>query len=231
MNATIPYQEQFLTTKFFVPEFSHALIQRSRLADLLGTGIQRKLTLVSAPAGFGKTTLLASWVHMLPPGHPHVAWVSLDQRDNDPIIFWSYIIAALDRQQPGLFASLLASLQAQPTPPLQYVLATLINTLVKHDKQFLLILDDYHLITKSEVHSSLTKLVEHLPSQLHLILATRTDPPMPLPLLRVRDMMQEIRTDQLRCTVEEARDFLKNVFSIKLPDKAIQKGTRIPTIC
>lgn len=159
------------------------------------------------------------------PEAPHVAWVSLDEGDNEPVLFWTYVLTALDRQQPGLCAPLLAYLQTQQAPPLRYVLQALINRLASRTEQFLLILDDYHLITHQEVHSSLRHLVEHLPPQLHLILATRTDPPLPLSLLRSRGHLLEVRTDQLRCTSEEVMAFLKEVMGIQLHRDLIQDVT------
>ncbi len=185
MDVPTPFNGQLLATKFFVPTSSHPLIPRPHLTDLLNEGLRRKLTLISAPAGFGKTTLVSAWLQSFPqdaPESPRVAWVSLDEEDNEPTLFWTYALTALDRQQPGLCAPLLAYLQTQQAskPPLRYVLQALINTLASRTEQFLLVLDDYHLITEPEVHSSLTYLVEHLPPQLHLILATRADPPLPL---------------------------------------------------
>ncbi len=134
-----------------------------------------------------------------------MAWVSLDESDNDPVQFWTYALTALDRQQPGLCTPLLGYLHTQqaPTPPLRYVLQALINALVSSTEQFILVLDDYHLINEPEIHSSLTYLVEHLPPQLHLILATRADPPLPLSQLRARGEVLEVRTNQLRRTPEE----------------------------
>jgi LuxR family transcriptional regulator, maltose regulon positive regulatory protein len=161
------------------------------------------------------------------PEAPHVAWVSLDESDNDPVQFWAYALTALDRQQPGLCTPLLGYLHTQqaPTPPLRYVLQALINALVSRTEQFLLVLDDYHLITEPEIHSSLTYLVEHLPPQLHLILATRADPPLPLSLLRARGEVLEVRTNQLRCTPEEVMAFFKEVMGMQLPTDIIQDAT------
>ena len=219
MDEATLSQDQLLATKFFVPSSSHALIARPQLTTLLNQGLRRKLTLISASAGFGKTTLLSAWVQSFPqenPEAPHVAWVSLDEGDNEPVLFWTYALTALDTQLPGICAPLLAYLQTQPapTPPLRYVLQALINALANRTEQFLLVLDDYHLITQAEVHSSLTYLVEHLPAQLHLILATRADPPLPLSLLRARGEVLEVRTNQLRCTPEEVMAFFKEVMGI-----------------
>ena len=230
MDVPTPFNGQLLATKFFVPTSSHPLIPRPHLIDLLNEGLRRKLTLISAPAGFGKTTLVSAWLQSFPQDaleSPRVAWVSLDEEDNEPTLFWTYALTALDRQQPGLCAPLLAYLQTQQAskPPLRYVLQALINTLASRTEQFLLVLDDYHLITEPEVHSSLTYLVEHLPPQLHVILATRTDPPLPLSLLRSRGQILEVRTDQLRCSPEEVMAFLNEVMGIQLREAMIRDVT------
>jgi len=229
VEATLFY-DQLLATKFFLPSSSHPLLPRPHLTSLLNEGLRRKLIFISAPAGFGKTTLVSAWVQSFSQHTPeakHVAWVSLDESDNDPVQFWAYALTALDRQQPGLCTPLLGYLQTQqaPTPPLRHVLQALINALVSRTEQFLLVLDDYHLITEPEIHSSLTYLVEHLPPQLHLILATRADPPLPLSLLRARGEVLEVRTNQLRCTPEEVRAFFKEVMSMQLPTDIIQDAT------
>ena len=230
MNESMLFHNQLLATKFFVPSASHSLIARPQLTALLDQGLRRKLTLISAPAGFGKTTLLSTKVQSFSqksPEAPRVAWVTLDEGDNEPVLFWTYALTALDTLQPGLCAPLLSYLHMQqgPTPQLRFVLQALINTLASSTGQFLLVLDDYHLITEPEVHRSLTYLVEHLPPQLHLILATRADPPLPLSLLRARGEVLEVRTNQLRCTAEEVRAFFKEVMDMHLPGDLIQKVT------
>ena len=179
-------------------------------------------TLVSAPAGFGKTTLLAAWKHSLSASKPLVAWVSLDEDDNEPRLFWTYVLTALKMQRPEAFASLVTQLQSPQAPSLQYILARLINSLIEGSDEFLLILDDYQLITEPQVHNTLAYLIEHLPPQLHIVLATRADPPLPLPLLRAQRHALEVRTDQLRCTLEETKAFFKEVMSLQLPDEVIQ---------
>ena len=209
MDESPLFHDQLLATKFFIPSSSRALIPRHRLLELLNTGLEYPLTLVSAPAGFGKTTLLSTWVQSLPPGRPRIAWVSLDEGDNEQVQFWMYVLTALDSQQPGLCTQLVTYLQTQQAPPLRSVLQTLINRLAEQSEQFLLILDDYHLVTEQAIHASLAYLVEHLPPQLHLILTTRSDPPLPLSLLRARGQLLEVRTDELRCTPEEVMAFLK----------------------
>jgi len=171
MDESPLFHDQLLATKFFIPSSSHALIPRPRLIELLNTSLECPLTLVSAPAGFGKTTLLSTWVQSLSPERPRIAWVSLDEGDNEPVLFWMYVLTALDSQQPGLCTQLVTYLQTQQAPPLRSVLQTLINRLAEQSEQFLLFLDDYHLVTEQAVHTSLTYLVEHLPPQLHLLIA------------------------------------------------------------
>jgi len=200
-------QSQLLATKFFVPVTSGTLILRPRLTALLAESLKRPLTLVSAPAGFGKTTLLSAWTQSLEAYNPLMAWVSLDEQDNDPRQFWTYVLSALDQQQPERFTPLLKYLQSPEAPPLMYVLRALCNLVVGSAEHFLLILDDYHVITEQQVHTTLSYLVEHLPPQLHIILATRTDPSLSLSLLRTRGQVLEVRTDQLRCTAKETRAF------------------------
>ena len=142
---------------------------------------------------------------------------------NEPVLFWMYVLTALDSQQPGLFTQLVTYLQTQQAPPLRSVLQTLINRLAEQSEQFLLILDDYHLVTEQAVHTSLTYLVEHLPPQLHLILATRADPPLPISLLRARGHLLEVRTDQLRCSPDEVMAFLKKTARIELSQDMVEE--------
>jgi len=228
MNPSMPLENQLLATKFYVPMASGTLISRPRLTTLLNESLQYPLTLVSAAAGFGKTTLLSTWSQSLPAGNPRIAWVSLDEEDNEPRLFWTYVLTALGRQEPERFTPLLTHLQSPQAPPLKYLLVALINLLMESTEHFLLILDDYHVITEQEVHTTLAYLIEHLPAHLHIIVATRTDPSLPLPLLRSRGQALEIRTDQLRCTSEETRTFFNEVMSIQLPEQIIQKiGTRM----
>ena len=225
MNPPMIIQNQLLATKFFVPVASHPLILRPRLFALLHKSLKHPLTLISAPAGFGKTMLLSAWAQSLPASNTHVAWVSLDEEDNEPRLFWTYVLAALDQQQPEPFTPLLKYLQSPQTPPLIYVLTMLSNLMLDSTENFLLILDDYHMITEQEVHTMLSYLVEHSPPQLHIILATRADPPLPLALLRTRQRLLEIRTEQLRCTAKETRAFLHEVMDTQLLDDMIQQVT------
>src|SRR5579864_6660741 len=203
MNPSLVIQSQLLATKFFVPIARGTLILRSRLSTLLDESLKYPLTLISAPAGFGKTMLLSSWAQSLPASQALVAWVSLDEEDNEPRLFWTYVLSALDQQQPERFTSLFKYLQSPQAPPLMSILTKLINLVLDSQEHFVLILDDYHLITEQQVHTTLLYLVKHLLPQLHIILATRADPPLPLPQLRAHQQVFEVRTQQLRCTWQE----------------------------
>jgi LuxR family maltose regulon positive regulatory protein len=225
MDTSTLIQNQLLATKFYVPTALGPLISRPRLTVLLDRILKYPFTLISAPAGFGKTTLLSVWVQSLTLGTPLAAWLSLDQEDNKLWLFWANVLATLDRQQPGLFLPLLNDLQSSQAPSPKSILKALINLLSERKEQFLLILDDYHVISEQEVHTTLSYLVEHLPTQLRIVLATRTDPPLQLPQLRARQQMQEIRTNQLRCTVEETAAFFHQVMGLDLPEKTVQEVT------
>jgi LuxR family maltose regulon positive regulatory protein len=232
MNASMSLQDQLLTTKhqllatkFFLPTAPGPVILRPRLHALLDKALEHPFTLVSAPAGFGKTTLLSTWAQALLADTTGVCWLSLDEEDNDPQLCWIYVISALQTQDPVHFTSLLTQLQSPSPLPLKSLLTQLINLLAESDHRFVLILDDYHLITEEQVYATLASLVEHLPAQLHLILATRADPPLPLPLLRAKQRAWEIRTEQMRCTTEEVEAFFQRVVGLHFPNQTIQEVT------
>ena len=212
-------QDELLATKFFIPSSPHVLVSRPRLSTLLDEGFGRSLTVVSAPAGFGKTTLLSSWVQTLPKEAVSVAWVSLDEQDNDPVRFWLYVFTALDRLQPGICTEFVAYLQIEQAPSIQYLLTALINRLAERPERWLLVLDDFHLVTEQMIHTFLIYLVEHLPPQLRIILASRSDPPLPLARLRARGQLLEVRADQLRATTDEAAAFLREVMGVHLSEQ------------
>jgi LuxR family maltose regulon positive regulatory protein len=225
MSSLMVIQSQLLATKFSVPTSPGMLIRRSRLSALLDESFQYPLTLISAPAGFGKTTLLSTWTHSLPATQAQVAWLSLDEEENDPQLFWTYVLSALDQQQPERFTPLFKALQSSVTPLLMSVLTALIESVQECAQPLVLILDDYHVITEQQVHATLWYLIDRLPPQLHLILATRADPPLPLSLLRERRRLLEVRTEQLRCTTQETRAFFQDVVGIQLPDQTMQEVT------
>ncbi len=225
MRPLMIIQSQLLATKFYAPTSYGTLIRRPRLHALLNESLKSPLTLVSAPAGFGKTTLLSTWAKSLPATQAQVAWLSLDEDENDPQLFWTYVLSALDQQQPERFTPLFKSLQSPQAPSLHSILTSLINLALESPEHLVLILDDYHVITEQQVHITLSYLVEHLPPHLHIVLATRTDPPLPLSLLRTRGHLLEIRTEQLRCSFQETKAFFQHIVGIQLPDQTIQEVT------
>ncbi|MEM9908465.1 MAG: LuxR C-terminal-related transcriptional regulator [Cyanobacteria bacterium P01_D01_bin.44] len=193
-----------LETKLYLPQWSANLVSRSRLIDRIHP--KRKLTLISAPAGFGKTTLLAEWVAAVPTRS--VAWVSLDQSDNDPAVFWTYLITTLHKIQPSLGEQSLSLLQSPQPPPIESVLMTLLNELTAVEADIALVLDDYHAIATQAIHDGIGFLLSHLPPQVHLMIASRADPPLALARLRSHGEMTELRVSDLRFTPDEAAAFL-----------------------
>jgi LuxR family maltose regulon positive regulatory protein len=210
-----------LETKLHVPRRRRGLIARPRLSERLSHGTESALTLVSAPAGFGKTTLLAQWLAAAPADGRPVAWLSLDQRDNDPALFWTYLVGALKTAVQGVGASALPLLQSHQ-PPSEAALATLLNDLDAISNDVVLVLDDYHVIEARDVQDGMAFLLEHLPPQVHLVIASRADPPLPLARLRGRGELVEIRATDLRFTPDEAAAYLNQVMGLVLtaPDVA-----------
>jgi len=202
-----------LTTKLHIPPGRPELVPRPRLVERLHAGLHRKLTLISAPAGFGKTTLLsecaARW------GRP-VAWLSLDRSDNDPARFLTYLVVALQSIEPGFGQDTLTALQSPQAPPLASLLTGLINEIAAAPASFVLVLDDYHLIEAQPIHDALTFVLEHQPPQMHLVLATRADPPLPLARLRARGQLTELRQGDLRFSTAEAAAFLNHIMGLGL---------------
>lgn len=205
-----------LETKLYSPKWRPGLVARPRLIERLQQGIERKLTLVSAPAGCGKTTLLAEWLATAPAGSRATGWVSLDPSDNDPALFWAYFITALQSVQSEVGARALSLLHAPQPPPMELVLTTLINEINAIEVDFALLLDDYHVIEAAPVHSAIGFLLDHLPPQMHLIIASRSDPPLPLARLRGRSESTELRAADLCFTSNEAAAFLNEVMGLEL---------------
>ncbi|MCU0492207.1 MAG: LuxR C-terminal-related transcriptional regulator [Chloroflexaceae bacterium] len=202
-----------LTTKLFIPPPRPNAVVRPRLVEQLNAGLTRKLTLVSASAGFGKTTLLATW--LAGSGRP-VAWLSLDEGDNDPARFFTYLIAAMHQVAPGLGAGLLAALQAPQPPPAEAVATALLNEISALPGPVVLVLDDYHVLEARPIDQAMNLLVEQLPPQLHLVLASREDPQLPLARLRARNQLTELRAADLRFTPDEVASFLKVAMGLAL---------------
>ena len=202
-----------LTTKLYIAPPCPTLVPRPRLIERLNAGLNRKLTLISAPAGFGKTTLLGEWVGSC--GRP-VSWVSLDSGDNDPARFLAYFITALQMIEPNVGEGVLSAFQAPQSSPLEAVLTALVNDIAAVPQPFALVLDDYHAIKAQPIHDALTFLLDHLPPQMHLIVATRGDPPLPVARLRGRGQVTELRLTDLRFTPDEATEFLNQVMGLNL---------------
>ncbi|MFN8488904.1 MAG: LuxR C-terminal-related transcriptional regulator [Caldilineaceae bacterium] len=213
-----------LATKLYIPPPRPKVVPRPHLIERLNAGLAmgHKLTLISASAGFGKTTLVSEWIAHC--GKP-VAWLSLDERDNDPVRFTAYLVAALQTIQPGIGEGLLAALQSSQPPPTDAILTTLLNEISVLSEQFLFILDDYHLIdgggSLGAVDQALAFLVEHQPPQMHVVIATREDPSLPLARLRARGQLTELRTADLQFTPAEAVEFFNRAMGLNLSAEEI----------
>ena len=205
-----------LETKLYLPRWRPGLVPRPRLIGRLDQAIERKLTLISAPAGFGKTTLLAEWLAAAEAGERPAAWVSLDQSDNDPTFFFAYLITALQKVQAGVGESALSLLRSPQPPAIETLLGTLLNEIGTISHDFVLVLDDYHLIDAQPVHDGIAFLLDHLPPQMHMIIASRADPPLPLSRLRGRGELAELRASDLRFAPDEAAAFLNEVMGLDL---------------
>jgi LuxR family transcriptional regulator, maltose regulon positive regulatory protein len=221
-----------LATKLYIPPPRPQLVPRPRLIKRLNDGVQRtpSVILISAPAGFGKTTLLSEWISQKEEGggqksesfHPsNVSWLSLDEGDNDPARFLMYLIAALQKLELKIGAELLGVLQSPQPPPFEWVLTTLLNEIAAIPNPFLLVLDDYHVIDSKAVDRALTFLIEHQPPQMHLVIATREDPPLPLARLRARGHLTELRAADLRFTLSEAAEFLNKMMGLSLSEQDV----------
>ncbi len=209
-SATAP----ILATKFFAPRWRAGQVSRPRLTARLTSSTQSKLTLVSAPAGFGKTTLLAEY---LAGEERPLAWLSLDRSDNTPSTFWTYFFRALQRSDAGVGAHAVATMEAaQLLPPIESLLATLLNEVAALSTELVLVLDDYHVVEAEPVHAGLAFLLEHLPPNLHVVIASRADPPLGLSTLRARGQLAEIRAADLRFIPDEAAAFLRTTMGLEL---------------
>jgi LuxR family maltose regulon positive regulatory protein len=209
-----------LATKLYIPPSRRRVVLRPRLVERLNEGIAagHKLTLVSAPAGFGKTTLVGEWVARC--GRA-AAWLSLDEGDGDPSSFLTYVIAALRTVAPGIGDGVLTMLQSPQPPPLEPTLTALINDVSAIPGNVVLVLDDFHVLDSRPVDDALAFLVEHLPRQLHLVIATREDPALPLARLRARGQLSELRAADLRFTPSEAAGFLNQVMDLDLSTEEV----------
>jgi LuxR family maltose regulon positive regulatory protein len=211
-----------LVTKLFPPLINKELVKRRDLIDRLSKGLDRKAALISAPAGFGKSTLVSAWLDQLP--DTDRTWLSLDEDDSDPTRFLTYLIAALTRAQllgEDFGKGSLSMLQAPQAPPAQSVLNPILNELAEAQGKIVLVLDDFHLIESQEILDAIAFLLENLPPQLHLVIATRQDPLLPLGRLRAQDQLTELRAADLRFSAAEAADFYNNVMGLNLSSQDI----------
>ena len=215
-----------LATKLYVPPPRAKIVLRPRLIEQLNNGLHRRLTLISASAGFGKTTLVSEWIASC---ERPVAWLSLDEGDNDPTRFLIYLITALQTlalsKVEGILANIgegvLGALQSPQPPPIESILTALLNEITTISHNFILVLDDYHIIDSKPVDSAIAFLLEHLPPQMHLVVTTREDPPLPLARLRARGQLTELRAADLRFTPAEAAEFLNQMMGLDLSSEDI----------
>src|SRR6266516_1355824 len=219
-TTTVPFGP--LTTKLNPPAGARERVSRPALLDLLVSGEPRRLTLVSAPAGWGNTTLLAEWAADLREQR-EFAWLALDRADNDPVRFWGYVIEALRTLEPALASTSRAALGVPGIDPVEVVLAPLLNELAELDRRIILALEDYHLIQEPDVQEGLAFFVDRLPPTVELVIATRLDPPLPLPRLRARGEMLELRASELRFGEAEAEELLRAALGDWLTNEDVER--------
>jgi LuxR family transcriptional regulator, maltose regulon positive regulatory protein len=220
-----PLSSPLLETKFYYPPARPQQVTRPRLLARLNESLSRKLALVSAPAGYGKTSLVVEWVSQIP--NASVAWLSLDDGDNDPVRFLTYLITALQRAQPSTSERALSMLRAprrvaSKALPDMSLLNLLMNDLAQVDEPIILVLEDYHLIHFETIHENITYLLEHLPANVHILLTSRAEPPLPLSRLRGRGQLVELRMHDLRFTDQEAGEFLNRSMKLGLSNEKIE---------
>jgi LuxR family maltose regulon positive regulatory protein len=212
-------QASALATKIQIPPQTHRVVRRAQLIDALEHGIpEHKLALISAPAGYGKTTLLAQWAHT---SSFRVAWLSLDEEDNDPDRFFRYLLAAWETVHPGIRESPLGLLLGALEPDRDAVLSAFINVANDLPDHTVFVLDDVHLIEDTAIYEALTFLLDHLPPRLHFVLAGRDEPPLPLARYRARHELLELRTEDLQFRVDETTSFLNQLMGLDLAADAI----------
>jgi LuxR family transcriptional regulator, maltose regulon positive regulatory protein len=211
-------RDDLLAAKLNVPEIRRDHLDRPRLIEGLNAGMARDVILVCTPAGFGKTTLLADWAAR---ARERVAWLSLDPDDNDPMRFWRYVVVALDRACEGLSERVLPLLSPPGVMSSRGVVTTLVNALEAAPDKFALVLDDYHLVESLSIHDDMSYFLSHLPPRLHLVIASRSDPPLPFARLRARGQLAELRAGDLRFTPDESSALLREVWELDLAPEAI----------
>jgi LuxR family transcriptional regulator, maltose regulon positive regulatory protein len=209
-----------VATKLFVPRLRDGVVERGRLSELLQRGVSSKLTLISAPAGFGKTTVVTAWLATRGAGPRAVAWLSLDQADNEAATFWTNVIAALQKAAAGIGAPPMQMLQPGQHP-VDLVLTSIVNELAAVQSVVDLVLDDYHVINQPDVQTAMVFLLEHLPPNVHVVITTRADPPLPIARMRTQGELVEVRSADLRFTAQESEAYLTQVVGLKLTEKEV----------
>jgi LuxR family transcriptional regulator, maltose regulon positive regulatory protein len=204
-----------LTTKLYIPPPPQKVVLRPWQIKRLNEGLRGTpgVTLIAAPAGFGKTTLVSAWVASC---NRQVAWLSLDEGDGDPVRFCTYLVAALQTIAPAIGRGVLSALESSQPPSIDALLMVLLNEITTLPDSFILVLDDYHVVDSKPIDYALTFLLEHLPPQMHLVITTREDPDLPLARLRSRGQLTELRAADLRFTPSEAAEFLNRVMGLTL---------------
>ena len=222
--ADLQIAPPLLKTKLHIPPRRPDMVPRSLLIKQLNEHIQRKLTLITAPAGYGKTNLASEWIHSLQSednSNNRIAWLSLGEADSEPIRFLSYVITTLQQVAPEIGVGAPGLFEMVQSPPINVVLNELINDMAGLDYHVMLVLDDYHVISHPEIHEALRYLVEHQPHQMHLVITSREDPPLPLPRLRARGEMAEIRMHNLRFSLAETTRFFSHFMKLDLESEVI----------
>ena len=212
--------ETLLHTKLMAPRLQPTMVEREDLLARLDAGLTKKLTVVSAPTGFGKTTLVSMWIASR---KFLSAWVTLDANDNDTSRFWTYVVSALHTFDSQIGKTALALLSTTQAPSIPSLLTSLINDFAQFTQPAVLVLDDYHVITSNEIREGLSFFLQHLPDSLHIVLTTRIDPDLPLPLLRVRDELLEVNASNLRFNQAEAGQFLNQSLQTDLSSAVVNQ--------
>ena len=208
-----------LTTKLYIPQTSQNLVPRPRLFEKLNNVASAKLILVAAPAGFGKSTLMSEWATII---DKPITWLSLDENDNNLRRFLFYLVAAIQKIDSSIGEAILPSLEVTDNPPVEQLLSTLINEIAISENEFLIVLDDYHLITLQIIHDGLVFFLDHLPPNAHLVISGRIAPPISLSRYRARGQMIEIRPNDLRFTESEVKIFLNDLKGLDLLPEQIK---------
>ena len=211
-----------IKTKFLPPVFSNAMVVRQRLIDILQSGLSRKLILVSAPAGFGKTTILGQWLKLMKAEKVRVSWISLDSNDNDPETFLRYVIAALREIDEKIGRDAMQSIDSAPNPDISDSLGSLVNDLVAVDEEVFLFLDDFHLISASEINQFVELLLNLSPPNFHLVISARTLTDLPLANMKVQDDLLQVSAEKLRFNAEESERFLLQSRGLRLSESLLR---------